>query len=123
MTLVDAEFYKKYHTTESVDQFMKYVADLEQLVRKNGWNLDKKFTQETCAFKAGFFRAFGIWWEKREKFALFFHVSEQDIKAFGRDPDYWYENKVAIYFVAPGKTQLKDFLPLFEKSYRNIASS
>ena len=53
-------FYKSLFNPRSVDQFLKYVREVELLIKKNGWELETNFKKLHCGFKAGFFNAFGI---------------------------------------------------------------
>jgi len=118
----DVDFYREHHSSESVDQFMRYVAEVEALAKKRGWKVEKKFNKNTCAFKVGFFRSFGVWWEGKREFSFFFRASKQDTKLVKRPVDYfWSGGKDAVYYIKPGKTKTKEFLPLFEKAYRNVA--
>jgi hypothetical protein len=120
----DADYYRKGHNSESVDQFMAYVTEVETLAQKQGWKVEKKFNKHTCAFKIGFFRAFGVWWDNKREFSFFFRASKSDAKLVKRPVDYfWSGGKDAAYCITPGKTKTKDFLPLFERAYRNVAGS
>ena len=44
-TIYDAPFYKTLYNNSSVDQFMKYAVDLENYVKKQGWDLEIKFNK------------------------------------------------------------------------------
>lgn len=117
----DEDFYKKQYNKNSVEQFIKYLKEIEDLVRKNGWQLETKFNKYYCGFKAGFFNAFGIKWVGSKTFAFFFKVSEAEAGQCNI-PITRYENqwKEAIYYIEPGKTKIKDFLPLFEFAYKKL---
>jgi len=84
--------------------------------------LETKFNKSYCGFKAGFFNAFGVNWVGSKTFAFFFKISEGDAKEIGI-PITRYESqwKQAVYFIDPGKTKTKDYLPLFEKAYKKVA--
>jgi hypothetical protein len=118
----DEAFYKTQYNNTSVGQFLKYARDLEQFVRKQGWNLDIKFNKHYCCFKAGFFNAFGIKWIGTKTFAFFFMIPEKETKAIDipmtRYVSQW---KEAVYFIDPGKTKISDFKPLLELAYKKLS--
>ncbi len=118
----DEPFYKTLYNNASVDQFLKYARDLEQYVRKQGWDLEIKFNKHYCGFKAGFFNAFGIKWIGSKTFAFFFKLPEKEAEGIGiqmtRYESQW---KEAVYFIEPGKTKTPDFKPLFELAYKKLS--
>lgn len=122
MEIYDDDFYKANYNQQSAVQFLRYVKETEEIVRHSGWALEKKFNKSYCGFKAGFFNAFGINWIGSKTFAFFFKLSETEAKAIDM-PLTRYESqwKQALYFIDPGKTKTKDFLPLFEKAYKKVA--
>jgi len=118
----DEDFYMAHYNKQSVLQFFKYVKEAEAIVKTHGWALERKFNKSYCGFKAGFFNAFGVNWVGSKTFAFFFKISEADAKEIGI-PITRYESqwKQAVYFIEPGKTKTKDYLPLFEKAYKTVA--
>ena len=117
----DNEFYKKQYNHHSAEQFLRYVAELEKLVKDKKWNLEKKFNKNYCGFKAGFFNAFGVHWMGSKTFAFFLKIAEKDIKnispPFTRYDVQW---KQAYYYIDPGSTKTKDFIPHFELAYKRL---
>lgn len=122
LQIYDEDFYTTHYNKQSTLQFFKYVKEAEGIVKGHGWALDTKFNKSYCAFKAGFFNAFGIHWIGSKTFAFFFKVSEAEAKEVGI-PITKYEPqwKQAVYYIDPGKTKTKDYLPLFEKAYKKVA--
>lgn len=118
----DKDFYMAHYNKQSVQQFFKYVKEVDAIVKTHSWALERKFNKSYCGFKAGFFNAFGINWVGSKTFAFFFKISEEDAKEIGI-PITRYESlwKQAVYFIEPSKTKTKDYLPLFEKAYKKVA--
>jgi len=78
----DEDFYMQYHNRQSVKEFMNYVRQVEQMVNQKCWELDQKFNKGYCAFKAGFFNAFGAHWVGSNSFAFFVKLPEEEINKF-----------------------------------------
>lgn len=117
----DADFYVQRYNKNSAQEFLRYVQQVEDLIKENGWNLETKFNKHYCGFKAGFFNAFGIKFIGSKTFAFFFKLSEADIKASGlKVTKYETQWKEGIFYIDPGKTKVADFKPLFELAYRRL---
>lgn len=117
----DEDFYMQHHNKQSVKEFMKYVHQVEQVVKQKGWELDQKFNKHYCAFKAGFFIAFGVMWVGSKTFAFFVKLPESEINKFSISATKYQEGwKQALYYVSPGETKAADFLPVFEKAYQHL---
>jgi hypothetical protein len=69
------DFYKQYMNSKSVDLFFQVVGDIERLVERRGWNLQRKFNKYYAGFKAGFPNVFGVNWVGSKSFGFFFKVS------------------------------------------------
>lgn len=122
MDVYDEEFYKREYNKNSAVQFLKYAKELEELVKTQGWALEMKFNKSYCGYKAGFFNAFGIQFVGSKTFAFFFKLSEKEAKEVSI-PMTKYESqwKQATYYIEPGKTKTKDYLPLFEMAYKRLS--
>jgi len=115
----DEKFYKTIYNSRSVDQFLKYCGQLETLVKREGWKLDRKFNKLYCGFKAGFFNAFGIRWVGSKTFALFFILPEEEAKNAGLPITKHHKHCAEVScIVEPGKTKIADYKPLFELAYK-----
>jgi len=122
MQAYDEAFYKREYNKQSASSFLKYVAELEEIIHAEEWALETKFNKSYCGFKAGFFNAFGIQWMGTKTFAFFFKLSEEEATKIDI-PMTKYEGlwKQATYYIEPGKTRTKDYLPLFEMAYKKLA--
>lgn len=121
LSAYDEDFYMQYHNKESVKEFMRYVHQVEQIVKQKGWELDQKFNKHYCAFKAGFFIAFGVHWVGSKTFAFFIKLPEEEIEKFSiLATKYQKEWNQALYYITPGETKTIDFIPLFERAYKHL---
>lgn len=82
LEVYDKEFYKAYRNSKSVDEFFMVVDDIEIIVKKRGWNLEKKFNKYYMGFKSGFQNVFGIHWRGTRSFALFFKIQPDNLDKF-----------------------------------------
>lgn len=117
----DEEFYKREYNKNSATAFLKYIKEVEGLIREKGWVLETKYNKHYCGFKAGFFNAFGIKWVGSRTFAFFFKLSKERAQKMPikmtRYETLW---KEAVYYIDPAETKVKDFLPLFEAAYKTL---
>lgn len=121
LVIYDEDFYKREYNKNSAKEFLKYVKEVEILIKEKGWTLETKFNKHYCGFKAGFFNAFGIKWTGSKNFAFFFKLSEQEAKKIPiKMTKYEAEWKEAVYYIKPGETKTKEFVPLFEKAYQRL---
>jgi hypothetical protein len=117
----DEDFYMKHHNKQSVKEFMNSVRQVEQIVKQKGWELDQKFNKHYCAFKAGFFIAFGVMWVGSKTFAFFVKLPDSEIKKYSIPATKYQEEwKQALYYIIPGETKATDFLSIFEKAYQHL---
>jgi hypothetical protein len=120
----DRAFYESHYNKQSVDAFLLFAQETEQLIKAKGLPLKLKFNKHYCSFKHGFFNAFGIMWISSKKFAYFFRLLKsiaEKIQPGGLKMDrYDDEWKQAVYTVDPSKSKVKTFLPLFEKAFSSV---
>jgi len=115
------EFYKKEYNKNSAKEFIKYVREVETIIKERGWSLETKYNKHYCGFKAGFFNAFGIKWIGSKTFAFFFKLDQKQAESVPIETTkYESEWKEAVYYIEPGKTKTKDLLALFEMAYRKL---
>lgn len=122
LPIYNEEFYMSEYNRESAKYFLKYVKEVEALIKENNWILETQFNKHYCCFKSGFFLAFGVKWVGSKTIAFFFKLSENDVSDFNisltRYESQW---KEATYYIEPDKTNTSDFYFLFEKAYRKLA--
>ncbi len=112
----DYKFYKKEYNENSAKEFMKYVSELEEIIKEHNWPLETKFNKHYVGFKAGNFNAFGIRWVGTKTIAFFFKLEENEIEEKNRhfitkyEPN-WKEIHSTIKF---GETKTRDLIPLFK---------
>lgn len=122
LQVYDEDFYMQHHNKQSVKEFMNYVNQVEQIVKQKDWELDQKFNKHYCAFKAGFFIAFGVMWVGSKSFAFFVKLPEEETNKFKiQYTKYQKEWNQALYYITPGETKVSDFLSIFEKAYQHHA--
>jgi hypothetical protein len=117
----DEEYYKKERNQNSVPEFIKYVNEVEKLIKEKNWQLEKKYNKYYCGFKYGFFNAFSINWVGTKSFAFSIKISKDEAEKF--DPKitkYDTSWKQALYYIEPGVTKTKDFTDIFEFAYKKI---
>jgi len=117
----DERFYKKEYNKDSAREFMKYTKETESIIKEKEWSLETKYNKHYCGFKAGFFIAFGIKWIGSKTFAFFFKLDEKQANSIPikmtKYESHW---KEAAYYIKPGETKTKDFMPLFEMAYKKL---
>jgi hypothetical protein len=121
MGIYDEEFYKSERNKKSVVEFMRYIQEVEKIIRDQNWPLETKYNKHYCGFKAGFFNAFGIKWIGSKSLAFFFKLDKAQAKRI-KIPMTKYESlwKEAVYYINPEKTKTKDYLPLFSMAYKKL---
>ena len=74
MGIYDKNYYKEHHNSKSADSFFRVVDVIEAMVKRRGWNLEKKFNKNYMGFKTGFPNVFGIQWLGTRSFGFFFKI-------------------------------------------------
>ena len=118
----DADFYKAQYNPQSAELFLSLADEVNDLVKRHEWNLERKFNKYYCGFKAGAFNAFGIKWVGTKTVAFFFKLSEKGAAATGVEiTRYEKQWKESYLYVEPGVTRIQDIEPLFVAAYRKIS--
>lgn len=118
----DENFYKTNYNKNSAELFLKYVKEVEAIIKNKNWNLEKKLNKHYVGFKAGFFNAFGIQWNSSKTFSFFLKITQEQVKNSDIKCTKYEEGwKQAVYRITPGKTKARDFIPLFEIAYKKVA--
>ncbi len=117
----DDDFYLTNRNRQSAKVFLRYVREVEAVVKKHGWALETKRNKAYVAFKAGFFIAFQVEWIGTKTFAFGVKLPEDEAKQLPPEmTKYVKEWKYASYYIEPGKTRTGDFIPLFEAAYKRL---
>jgi hypothetical protein len=121
LQIYDEEFYKKEYNKNSAKEFMKYIKEVEFIIKEKGWSLETKYNKHYCSFKAGYLIAFGIKWIGSKTFAFFFKLDQVQAENVPIEmTKYQSQWKEAVYYIDPTKTKTKDFLRLFEMAYKKL---
>lgn len=121
MAVYDIDFYKSERNKESVNEFLRYVKEVETVIKKRGWNLETKYNRSYCGFKAGFFNAFSISWMGSKTIAFSFRLSVKEIKTFKLKPTKYDEDtQMAYFYIEPAVTKTSMFGPIFEHCYKRL---
>lgn len=123
----DKTYYLKHRNKSSVPLFLKTVAAVERLVKKQGWTLERKFNQGYAGFKYGFPNVFGVTWLGSKSFGLFFKMPKEtadQVRISGIEPlRYEQEWNQVLYKVEGDDFDVERLLPLFKASYKYITGT
>jgi hypothetical protein len=118
----DEAFFQRHYNKASVADFLRYADEMSELPARYGWELERKFTRNSCVFKAGFFNAFSLKWVGSRTFALSFKLPEKEVRSVNVPVTRWNKKRArALFNVDPGKTRIGDFEPLFKYCYHQLS--
>lgn len=117
------EFYMKKFNSEAAIEFWKLCGRIEKYVGNKRWELTRKHTQHYIAFKYGRQIVFGVHYNNKNKFSIFFkaekyRVNNLDISDYERYKGHTEE--IRYYIPSSGDLDLEEFDELFEASYDTI---
>ncbi len=117
----DEDFYRETYNPKTAELFFKIADEMQALVARNHWIVERKYNKYYCGFKAGAFNAFGLKWISAKTLSLFFKLSEEEARATGiaitRYEKGW---KEAYVYIDPDKTKIADVEPLFRAAYEKL---
>lgn len=120
----DFAFYARNHNKESVKKFEEVVRKVERFLKKNGLDLEKRFSQNYVGFKYGFPLVFGIQWLGTKSFGFFFKMPKSMMKKiivsgleFKGYVDRWSQVEYKINLV---NFDIEKLLPVFTASNKYI---
>jgi len=122
--IYDFSFYAKEHNKESVKKFEQVIDHTEDFIKKNKWELEKKFNRGYVGFKYGFPLVFGIQWLGSKSFGFFFKMPKSKMKKivvrgleFRGYVDRWSQVE---YKIDSPNFDINKLKPLFLASYKYI---
>jgi len=119
----EREFYEAHRNKNSVDLFYNLISEVEKLIKKRGWKLEKKFNKYYCGFKYGFPNVFGVHWRSSRSLDIFFKIPKKKamkikIKKIEK-PEYQDRWKQVVVKVNSAG-DIKKLEPYFETAYNFI---
>ncbi|MCK4473860.1 hypothetical protein KAU40_01195 [Candidatus Parcubacteria bacterium] len=88
LEIYDKEFHKSCRNNKSVDAFFRVIEEIEEIIKKKDWNLEKRLNKGYVSFKIGSRIVFGIEWLGTKSFGLFFKVSSLEYKKIKKASSY-----------------------------------
>lgn len=98
--------------------FFKVVDEVEAIVKKKGWSLEKKYNKHYMGFKAGFPNVFGIQWISTKPFGFFFKVAHDQLQKVQEASPYelkYDERWKQATLKCDDKVDVKKLEPVLEK--------
>jgi hypothetical protein len=124
MEIYDRKFYEREHGEEATGELLKAVSEVENIIKKNGWNLETKFNKYYVGFKYGNSNPFTISWGGTKAWYVNFRVSEakgRNLKVtnwrFQRYDSGW---KHVIFRKTNPKASVSELESLFTEAYEAI---
>lgn len=90
----DRSFYEKYRNKNSVKIFFSLASELEKIVKKANWKLEKKYNKHYVGFKHGFPNVFGVHWVGSKSLEVFLKIPQKDLLKMKRVIPYKLEYDV-----------------------------
>ncbi len=113
--------YLAFAEEHTVDFFYRCVSELETIVSRQGWQLDKFFQSQWCSFKPSEdgLAAFGIAFESgKNRVYLYIKRIEPDASHLEQWARFNKSYDQLEFLIEPRGARLEAFLPLLERAYR-----
>jgi predicted transport protein len=83
------DYNKEYYISRRYDEevahnFFDVVNKIDEIIKNNGWKLEKKLNKRYIAFKLGKRQVFCISWYSKKKFGIWFKIKPEDLDKFGK---------------------------------------
>lgn len=120
---IDKEYYMKKFNSEAVNDFWDLCGRIEEYVEDKGWDLSRKSTGRYVSFKYGHWIVFGVHYNNKDRFSIFFKIEKHmvknlEISNFERYKGHTHE--IRYYIPSSEYLDLHLFDELFEAAYQNI---
>jgi hypothetical protein len=128
MGIYDEEFYiKNGYNKASIPAFFEVVNQIDDLITRKGWNLEKKLNKGYVNYKFGFPGVFGVLWLGSKSFGSFFKLPKNQIEELeqqtGQKIAYQEQWKQAVVRYEPQGFSVNRLLPLFETAHEYVVHS
>jgi hypothetical protein len=84
METYNRDYYLARRNPKSVELFLTLADELERMVKKKGWPLERKFNQSYVGFKRDIRVAFGVYWVGSKSIGVFLKVPKDRMRAMRR---------------------------------------
>jgi hypothetical protein len=124
MEIYDEEFYLEEHGAEATKELLRAVSEIEAIVKKHGWNVEKKFNKYYVGFKYGNSNAFIVAWGGTRAWNIQIKVPEAAARKFKTES--WelqrYDTgwKQAVLRKTSSKASADELEPLLVNAYEHI---
>ena len=122
----DREFYNDRRNPKSVEAFFDLEAELEDIVKRKGWNLEPKFNAYYAGFKHGFFNVFGVHWVGTKSFEVFVKLPKSKFTKARRlcpYPSEYHDRWKQLTVRATDALKPKRLIPLLQFAYDSLVGS
>lgn len=122
LEIYDKEFHKSNRNKKSVDELFGVVDKIEKIVKKRGWNLEKKLNKYYIGFKSGFLLAFGVHWLGTKSFGLFFKVQPKKLAEFKKicPYEFKYDKQWKQAIIKYDRIDISKLEKAFEWAYNSL---
>ncbi len=128
LVVYEREFYESAHGKEAADRFFKGVSAIEEVVKNQGWDLEKTLSRRRAAFRHGGRACFGVGWTNNHSCNTYAKVPKafaETIKVQGWEDkgysDHW--NQQYYRSPAPDDPDVEALVPVLEAAYMNVSGS
>ncbi len=113
----DEKAYSKYHKPAALKAFLKACSEMQAIVKRNKWPVEKSFRKHYCCFKVGNSVVFGVKWIGSKSFGYYAHVPESVSRRFkARGFEARYRRNRALYIPEKPSSTAKKLARLFKSA-------
>jgi hypothetical protein len=120
------EYYEKEHGKEAAQEFHQVVNQLEEFVKKQGWNLTYNLNKYYTGFKIGNKVIFDVSWESTKTWSIHMKIPPEIAEKFhGKTWKYQKYNatfKNSYFRIIPGSViDISELYEMLKAAYRNVS--